>query len=200
MTDPADNVTGLYARHGRAFDRLRDRSLSERPWLDRFLAPLAPGSGVLDLGCGAGEPIAAYLVARGFRVTGVDAAPVLLDLARDRFPDEEWIGRDMRGLALGRRFAGILAWDGFFHLTADDQRRMFPVFRDHAAPGATLLFNSGPAAGVAIGEFEGEPLHHASLDGAEYRALLAANGFTVLDRRIADPDCGGRTVWLARAG
>lgn len=198
--DEADRVIGLYRRHAAAFDRLRGRGLAERAWLDRFLAPLSPGAGVLDLGCGAGEPIAAHLVARGFRVTGVDASPALLDMARDRFPDEEWMERDMRGLALGRRFAGILAWDSFFHLSADDQRGMFPVFRDHAAPGATLLFNGGTTAGVAVGEFEGEPLYHASLDGAEYRALLADAGFTVLAHRIEDPDCGGRTVWLARAG
>ena len=40
----------------------------------------------------------------------------------------------MRELALGRKFSGILAWDSFFHLRHDDQRRMFPVFRQHAAP------------------------------------------------------------------
>ena len=64
----------------------------------------------------------------------------------------------MRGLSLWRRFDGILAWDSFFHLSADDQRKMFAVFRDHAAPGAALLFTSGPRAGVAMGTFEGVTL------------------------------------------
>jgi len=49
----------------------------------------------------------------------------------------------MRGLALGRRFDGILAWDSFFHLNYDDQRRMFAVFADHASAGAWLMFNTG---------------------------------------------------------
>jgi hypothetical protein len=35
----------------------------------------------------------------------------------------------MRSLTLGRRFGGILAWDSFFHLRQDDQRRMFPIKR-----------------------------------------------------------------------
>ena len=75
---------------------------------------------------------------------------------------------------------------------------MFPIFATHAAPGAALMFTSGPAAGEALGVFEGETLYHASLDPAEYRDLLAANGFTVVGHRPEDPDCGGRTVWLAR--
>jgi hypothetical protein len=44
---------------------------------------------------------------------------------------------------------------------------------------------------------EGEPLYHASLDAAEYRRLLAEQGFVVQDHVVEDPDCGGHTVWLA---
>ena len=104
----------------------------------------------------------------------------------------------MRSLSLGRKFDGLIAWDSFFHLTADDQRAMFAIFRDHAASGAALMFTSGPAHGEAIGEFEGEPLYHASLDADEYRALLAAHGFRVVRHVADDPACNGHTVWLAR--
>lgn len=194
----AENIIGLYERHAAAFDAQRGRSLMERGWLARFTAPIPPGGAVLDLGCGMGEPIAAHLISAGFGVTGVDSAPSLLALARARFPGQEWRLADMRGLDLGRRFAGILAWDSFFHLDHADQRAMFAVFARHAAPGAALMFTSGPREGVALGCFEGEVLHHASLSPAEYRALLAAHGFAVQAHRAEDPDCGGRTVWLAR--
>ena len=75
---------------------------------------------------------------------------------------------------------------------------MFPVFARHAAPGALLLFTSGPHAGVAMGEIYGHALYHASLDSSEYENLLAAQGFRVLQHRAEDPDCGGHTVWLAQ--
>jgi SAM-dependent methyltransferase len=153
---------------------------------------------VLDLGCGTGEPIAGALVEAGYVVTGVDSAPAMIALCRARFPDQTWHVADMRRLALGRGFAGILAWDSFFHLEPDDQRAMFATFRAHAAPGAALMLTSGPRAGVAMGSFEGEPLYHASLAPEEYRALLAAHGFAVVAHVAEDPDCGGRTVWLAR--
>lgn len=75
---------------------------------------------------------------------------------------------------------------------------MFPTFREHAAPRAALMFTSGPSHGEAIGTYQGEPLYHASLDGAEYRVLLDEHGFEVVTHVVEDPTCGHHTVWLAR--
>lgn len=197
MSRDADRIIGLYRRHASAFDRDRGRSLCEKSWLDRFLARL-PGPDVLDLGCGSGEPVARHLIERGCRVTGVDASPPLIALCRERFPDHDWIDSDMRRIDLGRRFDGILAWHSSFHLGPDDQRRLFPLLARHAAPGAALMFTTGPALGESIGSFQGEPLYHASLDGDEYRSLLDRNGFEVIEHVTDDHECGGATVWLAR--
>jgi SAM-dependent methyltransferase len=193
----AADIIDLYERHAADFDRDRGRSLQERAWLDRFLAHVPAGETILDIGCGMGEPIARYLVSEGYRVFGVDSSPSMIAMCRARFPGHEWIVADMRALDLFRRFAGILAWDSFFHLSADDQRPMFERFARHAAPGAPLLFTSGPREGEAIGSYHGEPLYHASLDPSEYESLLSANGFSVRGYVPEDPDCGEHTVWLA---
>ncbi len=63
---------------------------------------------------------------------------------------------------------------------------------------ADRMFTSSPAHGEALGTFEGEPLYHASLDAAEYRALLDENGFSVVAHTVEDRACGGHTIWLAR--
>ena len=195
--DAKDAVVALYERHAQSYDRDRGRSLQERGWLDRFLDHLRAGAEVLDVGCGMGEPIASYLLARGVRVVGVDASPSMIERCRARFPAAEWVVADMRALDLGRRFDGILAWDSFFHLDMDAQRRMFARFAAHAAPGAPLLFTSGTSEGEAIGSYCDEPLYHASLDAAEYEQLLAANGFKVQAYVADDAACGHHTVWLA---
>lgn len=198
MTNAADEIVPLYQRHAAAFDRLRGRSLMEASWLDRLLVLLQPGASVLDIGCGAGEPIARYLIDKGCAVTGIDSSAPLIALCRERFPQQAWQVADMRELSLDRRFDGLIAWDSFFHLGHDDQRRMFPLFRQHATEGAALLFTSGPGHGEAIGSFEGEPLYHASLAPEEYRRLLDENGFAVIDHVVEDAACGGHTIWLAR--
>jgi hypothetical protein len=122
----------------------------------------------------------------------------LLTLCRQRFPDHDWIESDMRRLALDKKFNGIVACDSFFHLTFDDQRAMFDVFRAHAAPRAALMFTSGPEHGEAFGEHAGEALYHASLAPEEYHALLTAAGFDVVEFKPNDADCAGHTVWLAQ--
>lgn len=144
-------------------------------------------------------PVAHYMAATGFHVTGVDSSPMLISFCRTRMPDQEWIVADMRSLALGRRFDGTLAWDSFFHLKHDDQRRMFRIFAVHSAPDGILMFNAGFSQGEALGSYRGEPLYHASLNPSEYEALLAGAGFELIEHKINDPAEGGRIFWLARA-
>ena len=192
-----DAIISLYERHAASYDHDRGRRLQEKAWLDRFLAEIRPSGSVLDIGCGMGEPVARYIIESGFDLVGIDSSPSLIEMCRTRFPQNEWIVGDMRDLAIGRRFDGLLAWDSLFHLSRDDQRAMFARFETHAAPGAALMFTSGPSDGEAIGSYRGEPLYHASLSPAEYRQLLTAHGFVVRAFVADDPDCGHHTVWLA---
>jgi SAM-dependent methyltransferase len=198
MASEADRVIDLYQRYAENWDRERERGLYEKPWLDRFLALLPPKAAVLDLGCGAAEPIARYFIEWGCKVTGVDSSPALIGMCKRRFPGENWIVADMRALPPLGRFDGILAWDSFFHLRPDDQSPMFPVFAAHASPKAALMFTSGDRHGEAIGTYQGEPLYHGSLTTAEYRALLEKKGFGVVSHVVEDPTCGLRTIWLAQ--
>ncbi len=193
-----DDIIELYRRHAQAWDEARGDQLREGRWLDRFLALLPPGGRVLDLGCGSGRPMARYCLERGYAVTGVDAAPELIALCRERLPDGAWEVADMRRLALGRRFDGLLAWHSLFHLTPEHQAAMFDVFEAHTAPGAALMFTSGLNRGMAMGRFQGEPLYHASLDPDEYHACLAAHGFKCVAHEVGQAEAGAAAVWLAR--
>lgn len=194
----ARTILDLYQRHAEAFYQQRSRTLFEQRWLDKLLAAMGSAGRILDLGCGNGQPIADYFIQQGCALTGVDGALAMLSRARANFPRQRWLHHDMRTLNLDETFDGLIAWDSFFHLTQDDQRRMFPIFARHSHPGSALMFTSGTGHGIAMGEFEGEPLFHASLAPVEYRSLLAENGFAVLEMKMEDPECGGHTVWLAK--
>ena len=172
----------------------------ERQALARALhrAPPRVRASVLDLGCGSGNPVGRNLVRNGLRVTGIDASPTLISICRSRMPEQEWQVADMHSVALGKRFDGILAWDSYFFLPHDEQRRMFDVFARHVATPCVLMFNTGPRFGEAIGEYRGEPLYHASLDASEYEALLERHGFRVVEHIVEDPRAEATTVWLAK--
>src|SRR5450631_2587271 len=168
MTDDSEKIIDIYKRHARTYAEDRGNALMEKAWLEEFLATLGEHPRLLDIGCGSGDPIARYLISAGGRLTGVDSSTELLAMCRAKFPEQSWIEADMRTLSLGRQYDGILAWDSFFHLSPTDQRKMFPIFMDHAAPRSSLMFTSGTSHIEAMGEFRGEPLYHASLDPSEY--------------------------------
>lgn len=70
-------------------------------------ALLAPGSAVLDAGCGTGR-VAVELARRGHRVVGVDSDASMLDVAR-RSPGVQWALADLASLDLPERFDLVVA-------------------------------------------------------------------------------------------
>ncbi|RED14222.1 N-acetylmuramoyl-L-alanine amidase [Pontivivens insulae] len=192
-----EDIAGTYERQAVTFDERRMRGGFETRWLSRFEAMMPEGS-VLDLGCGAGEPIARWFVEAGRSVHGVDIAAAMLAIAKTRMPDQLWTQGDMRRLDLQTRFAGVIAWNSFFHLTPQAQAEMFPVFAAHARPGAPLMFTSGPRAGEVWGRVGPEEVYHASLDPDHVKAVLDENGFDLIDFRPEDPQSDMHTIYLAQ--
>ncbi|MGH1369033.1 MAG: class I SAM-dependent methyltransferase [Maritimibacter sp.] len=192
-----DDILPTYQKVAKGFARDRDRSLFERRWLDRALS-YAPGRKVLDLGCGPGLPIAAYLQDRRCDVTGVDGAPAMVALFEGNLPQARAIEADMRGLALGESFDLILAWNSLFHLSAEDQTAMFKTFAAHSHPRTVLMFTSGTSEGEAMGHVAGETVYHASLSPRDYRACFEENGFDELAFKPEDPECNNHSIWMAR--
>ena len=202
LPDP-ETMCALYSTYAHAWDEDRSTVLFERAWLEKFNAHLPPKGHILDIGCGSGKPIARYFLENGFAVTGIDGAVGMIGKALENFPAEQfpnanWRVCDMRALSMGRTYDGLIAWDSYFHLPPEHQRAMFEVFAKHSHQGSVLMFTSGPDHGAAIGHLRDQTLYHASLSNDEYRELFAAHGFEVLTHKNEDPDCMGRTVWLAR--
>lgn len=192
------DVCAVYDKIIDWFDNARTKTLMEKEYLDLALMHLKPGSHILDLGCGTGEPIAKFFIEHGMKITGIDGSPQMVTLCKERFPEQQWQVGDMRNINLGRKFDAIIAWDSFFHLPQDDQRKMFPLFKEHIAESGILVFTSGPKEGEVYGTMDGQSFYHASLGLEEYQKLLAEHGFTILLNKVEDPDCGEHTVWVAK--
>jgi 2-polyprenyl-3-methyl-5-hydroxy-6-metoxy-1,4-benzoquinol methylase len=83
---------------------------------------VAPGSSILDAGCGTGS-LSLMLAAEGFRVTGVDLSPEMI--ARARAKDVgcavDWRVGDITSLSLGATFDAVVSVaDVFNHLESLD--------------------------------------------------------------------------------
>lgn len=187
----------IYNASAQAYDEQRAKFLFEQPWIDRFLESLPDQPALLDVGCGSGEPIAAYVISKGCSLTGIDFATAMLAIARSRYPAHSWLEADMRKLALRKTFHGVLSWNAFFHLTRDEQRHTIPRLAGHVAPGGSLMLTIGPDDGEGMGKVDGKPVYHASLAQQEYNEILHASGFEKVQFALEDPDCNDHSVVLA---
>ena len=114
------------------------------------LLELEPGMEVLDLACGHGR-IANALAERGVRVTGLDATPYFLDLARAdaaaRGVDVEYVHGDMRSLPWSERFDRVVNWfTSFGYFSDDDNRRVLVETHRALRPGGRLAIENNNAA------------------------------------------------------
>lgn len=121
----------------------------------------------------------------------------MLDIAQRTFPQATWLHGDMRQLDLGRQFDGVLSWDGFFHLSRQEQSAALPIIADHVCEGGALLLTIGHEDGEVTGTVEGVTVYHASLAIDAYQTLLEASGFQSVEYVLEDPDCDFHSVILA---
>lgn len=133
---------------------------------------------VLDVGCGPGH-WTQYLWHQGLDVTGVDLAPEMVALARERYPHLTFERADLMDLDVpDGHAAGIFAWYSLIHV---DPIRMPAALRELArvtVPGGSLL------VGYFLGT-SGTPFQHAVTTAYYWSAgslsrLLADAGFDVL--------------------
>ncbi len=169
--------------------------------LARFLDPLPVGSCVIDVGCGCGEPLMAYLAARGLRVTGLDGSARMLDLARLAVPTAAFVLGDMRTANPGGPFDAVLAWDSVFHLPRCDHASMFTRFRSWLRPGGRLLLSLGGEGGDGdegfTSEMHGETFFYSGHEPLEALRLLEGAGFRVEHWEVDDSSSRGHIAVLA---
>jgi len=97
----------LYFYDGSVLTAERDDREAEVAWT---VLGLEPGAEVLDLACGHGR-IASRLAGRGAHVTGLDADPYFLEVARAEGSSAEFVEGDMRALPWSEpRFDAVMLW------------------------------------------------------------------------------------------
>lgn len=133
-------VSGIRKTVRAGRDRMRNTLLD---WLPQDLT----GKRVLDAGCGTGA-LAIELARRGAKVVAVDLSPTLVQLARERMPDDlgsgsvEFLAGDMLSSALGR-FDHVVGMDSLIHYEKHDMVQVLTGLASRT--GASLLFTFAPS-------------------------------------------------------
>lgn len=191
VRDSYDSIAGEWHAGPRRF--------GARKYVDLILEGLQPGARILDLGCGTGEPVAAYLIGKGFRVVGVDESAAMLEIARRVVPEAELIEGDMCDVELAGSFDAAIAWDSVFHVERARHQAVFRKISGVLAPGGRLLLSAGGSGHPGFtSEMYGRTFFYSGYEPAETVRLLTAEGFRVELCEEDDHSSQGHLAVVAR--
>lgn len=123
----------------------------------QFAALLEKGCHVLDIGCGTGFPIDAYLSGQGFSVTGIDVSARMLEKARKlNLKNARFLLADAAEYFSDEQFGGVIAFDSLWHLSRNKQLEAYSHIGAMLKRGGYFLFTHGKREGETSGEMFGE--------------------------------------------
>jgi SAM-dependent methyltransferase len=157
-------------------------STTRRKWFQRLVESLpASNARVLDLGCGAGVPVARDLATLGHSVVGVDCSAQQIQHARRNVPGAYFIQADMCDVQLASAsFDAVGAFYSIIHLPAAEQGVLFARIAQWLKPGGTLVASLGTGPGGDwVGEWLGTTMHFGHNSEAANLKLLSAAGLLV---------------------
>ena len=180
-----------------AGDYHRQRELhSEQALLEQFAALLPPAGQVLDIGCGAGVPIAKFFSDRGYAVVGIDLSQAMLDLAKANVPDGRFLKGDMSELNFPDASCQVVACcRALVHLPREEHERVLSGMERVLSPGGALLLVTGHKAWEGVEEFLGVQMYWSHFGPEWYLARVEQLGLTVKFCEIIEHD-GERHNWL----
>jgi ubiquinone/menaquinone biosynthesis C-methylase UbiE len=169
-------VKGGYNAAALRYDAGREK-FKNRDVVEPFTRLVRAGGRVLDVGCGAGVPVAKHLIGSGFSVTGIDISQSMLELAIGRLPQALFVKMDMRHLGFAdRTFDGVIACYSLIHVPMELHRQVIFDFERVLRPGGALLLSCGRHEWEGIGEFHGAPMFWSHPHPKETRRSVVEAG------------------------
>jgi SAM-dependent methyltransferase len=174
-------------------------------YLALALELIAPGSEVLDLGCGAGIPMTAAL-AEDRAITGVDLSSTQLALARRNVPGATFLQADMTALTFEpASFDAVVAFYSLTHVPRDEQAELLQRIRGWLRPGGLFLASMGAddEPGDVEPDWLGVDMYFSHFGAKANRRLVEGAGLVVERSELAvEPEDrhDARFLWVvARA-
>jgi SAM-dependent methyltransferase len=185
-TDPRRVVEQGYDRVARDYARLEGEVEWPRlRWLKKMLDLLQPGSSVLDLGCGSGDP-ADVEIAMNHQVTGVDISGAQIELARRNVPSGTFLHGDAGSVRFpAASLDAVVSFYALEHLPRCEHEALLGrIHRWLKAGGYLLVAIEAGEYDDVVGEWLGVPMFISCFDPAGMRELILEVGFELLETSI----------------
>jgi SAM-dependent methyltransferase len=164
-----------------------------------LVALLPKGARVLDLGCGAGIPVARELAIRGFQVIGVDSSARQIELARGNVPAAEFIHADMTNIDFASAsFDAVVAFYSVTHVPREAHAILLRQIATWLMPNGIFLASLGSGQlPDSREEWLGTQMFFSHCDAQTNERLVRDAGFSIERAELVDQDNEpGRFLWI----
>ena len=186
FNDPKRVVEQGYDRVAHEYARLEGESEWPRMrWVRNLLNRLEPGSSVLDLGCGSGDP-ADIEISKEHKVTGVDISQTQINLARQNVPTGHFLHGDAGSVEFPpTSFDAVISFYTLEHIPREEHRTILRRIYKWLRVGGLLLISieAGDFDDV-MGEWLGVPMFISCFDPETMRRMVNEAGFELLETAI----------------
>jgi SAM-dependent methyltransferase len=165
----------------------------------RLVAGLPRGATVLDLGCGAGLPVARDCTQRGFQVTGVDASLGQIERARRNVPEATFIHADMTAVQFpAAAFDAVCAFYSITHVPRNEHAALIRRIATWLRPNGVFVASFGSSGGDWSGEWLGTPMFFSHHEPVDAKRIIAEAGLRLELVELVDQDNEEATfLWIA---
>lgn len=163
-------------------DYAEARYVQTEPSLKLLTDRIPIGASVLDIGCGAGIPVAKIL-SDTYKVTGVDISEKQIELAKLNVPKADFIHQDILDFDFGNtQWDAIVSYYAIFHLSKKDQLILFDKAICGLKAKGYLLFTLTLDNEQAYTEddFFGTTMYWDNYSLTEYEEVLTDKGIKIL--------------------
>jgi len=172
-----DEIAEKYQIIRHAFDNKKE--------LAKFAGLLPKNARILDVGCGAGTPVAEFLVESGFDVTGVDFSENMLRLATKNVPKAKFVEKSMTELDFETdSFDGLTAFYSIIHVPREKHFQLFRSFHRILKPEGIMLICLGPDEWEATDEYYGTEMFWSHHSPKKSLQLVKKAGFEIVSDNI----------------
>jgi ubiquinone/menaquinone biosynthesis C-methylase UbiE len=184
--DPKRIVEEGYDRVADKYARLEGEEEWPRlRWVEKLLRRLEPGSFVLDLGCGSGDP-ADIEISKRHEITGVDISQAQIRLARDNVPSGNFVHADAASVRFpAASFHAVVSFYTLEHLPRVEHAPLLRRVQRWLREGGYLLLSMEAAEEEGIvSKWLDVPMFFSCFDPETMRHLIEEAGFEIVETAI----------------